>query len=56
MIGNKIADKITKVSKVLPQNNSETIISEHEKKKKKLRERYICPKERHEVIDEFRLR
>ena len=56
MIGNKIADKITKVSKVLPQNNSETIISEHEKKKKILRERYICPKERHEVIYEFRLR
>ena len=26
------------------------------KKKKILRERYICPKERHEVIDEFRLR
>ena len=55
MIGNKIADKITKVSKVLPQNNSERIISEHEKKKI-LRERYICPEERHEVIDEFRLR
>ena len=36
MIGNKIADKITKVSKLLPQNNSEAIISEHEKKKKYL--------------------
>ena len=30
--GNKIADRITKVSKTLPKNNSETITNEHHKK------------------------
>ena len=35
--GNKIADKITKVSKVLPKNNSET------NEKEILRERFIPP-------------
>ena len=29
--GNKIADRITKVSKTLPKNNSETITNEHHK-------------------------
>ena len=31
LIGNKIADKIIKVSIASPQNNSETITNEHEK-------------------------
>ena len=31
MTGNKIADKITKVSKTLLQSNSETITNEHDK-------------------------
>ena len=37
LIGNKTADRITKVSKTLPQNNSETVRDEEEI----LRERYI---------------
>ena len=32
MTDNKIADKITKVSKNLPKNNSETITDEYSKK------------------------
>ena len=31
MIGNKIADKTTKVSKTLKQNSSETVTNEHDK-------------------------
>ena len=31
LIGNKIADTNTKVSKTLPQNNAETITNRHEK-------------------------
>ena len=31
-IGNKIANKITKVSRSSPQNNSETIINDYDKK------------------------
>ena len=30
LVGNKISDKITKVSKTLPQNNSETVTIEEE--------------------------
>ena len=40
LIGNKIADKITRISKILPQNNSERERDEEEI----LRERYISPK------------
>ena len=29
MIGNKITDKITKVSRTLPQDNSETVKNDH---------------------------
>ena len=43
-IGNKIANKITKVSKKLKQNNSETVTNEYDKEIPK--ERYISPKER----------
>ena len=53
MIGNKIADRITKVSKVLPQDNSETIMNEYDKKIPK--ERYISREEKQEIIDELRL-
>ena len=38
LIGNKIADRITKVSKTSPQNNSETGTNEEEK--------YISPEKR----------
>ena len=56
MIGNKIADKITSVSKKKStkelHNNDETEedaeITTHKK-------RYISPKERQQIIDELRL-
>ena len=47
LIGNKIEDKITKVSKSSPQNNFE---SETE-----IKERYISIEERQQIIDELRL-
>ena len=46
MIGNKIDDKITKVSKNLPQNNSKTVESEIENTgfdKEVPKERYTSP-------------
>ena len=54
LIGNKSADKITKVSKNSQQNNSETVTNEHDKEIPK--ERYISPEERPEIIDELRLK
>ena len=50
LIGNKISDKITKVSKNSLQNNSETDTNEHDKK------RYITPDEIQEIIHELRLK
>ena len=41
MIGKKIADKITKVSRSSPQYNSETVANEHDKEIPK--ERYNSP-------------
>ena len=41
MIDNKIANKISKVSRSLPQNNSETVTNEHDKEIPK--EKYISP-------------
>ena len=49
----KIADKITKVSRNLQQNNSQTVTNENDKKIHK--ERYISPEKREEVIDDLRL-
>ena len=54
LIGNKIADKITSVSKkssakLLPQNNEDNDESEVPEKI------YISPEERQQVIDELRL-
>ena len=59
LITNKIADtvaksyegKITKVSKTLSQNNSETVTNEHDKEIPK--ERYISPEVRKQIIDEL---
>ena len=48
-----LADRITKVSKTLPQNNSDKITNEHEKYI--LKERYVSLEERDEIIDELRL-
>ena len=47
LIGNKIADKITKVPRSLLQNNKEMINNDNEL----LKERYVLPKERQEIID-----
>ena len=51
MIGNKIADKITKISKDLQQNNSETITNEHDQEIPK--ERYMSPEKRQKIIDDL---
>ena len=52
MIGNKIADKITSVSKKsakeLPNNDENVEITTHKK-------RYVPPEERQQIIDELRL-
>ena len=54
LIGNKIANKITKAPKHWQENNSETVKNKHDKEIPK--ERYISPEERQEVIDELRLK
>ena len=50
LIRNKIADRITKVSKMLPKDNSET-----NGEGEILRERYIFPEQRQKIIDDLRL-
>ena len=52
MIGNKIANKIIKVSKNSQQIN--LVINENDKEIPK--ERYMSPEEREEVTDSFRLK
>ena len=49
LIGNKISDRITKVSKTLPPHNSET------NKEEIFRERYISPEKRQQIINDLRL-
>ena len=53
LMGNKITDRITKVSKTVPQNNSKRITNEHDQEIPK--ERYVSPEQRQEIIDELRL-
>ena len=53
LIGNKIVDKITRVSKNSQQNHSETATNEYNKEIPK--ERYIPPEERQKIIDDLRL-
>ena len=53
MIGNKIDNKITGVSKDEQKNNSETVTNEHDEEIPK--ERYTCPEERQKIIDNLRL-
>ena len=48
-IGNKIADRITKVSKNLQQNNSETVTNENDKEIPN--KKYVSPKERQKITD-----
>ena len=52
LIRNKIANRITKASRSLPQNNSETTASEYDKELSK--ERNISPEKRQNVIDDIR--
>ena len=52
-IGNKIAGRITKISKNLQQNNLETVTDENDKEVPK--DRYISSKERQKIIDNLRL-
>ena len=54
LIGNKIANRITKVSKHSQQNNSETVTNENDKKI--LKERYVLPEEKQNIIDDLRLK
>ena len=50
LIGNKIADKITRVSEISPKINSETNEEEI------LREKYISPELRKKIVDDLRLK
>ena len=54
LIGNKSANRITKVSKNSQQNNSETFTNEHHKEIPK--EGYIPPEKIQEIIEELRLK
>ena len=51
LFGNKIADRITKVSKTSAQNSLEII----KNNKEILKEIYISPEERYKIIDDLRL-
>ena len=53
MIGNKIANKITKAQKSSQQVNSETVTNEHDKEI--LKERSLSPEERQWFINNLRL-
>ena len=52
LIGNKIADRITKVSETSPRNILETVKNKHEKEIPK--ERYILSEEMQKNIDNLR--
>ena len=53
LISNKMANKITKVSKNSQQINFQTVANENGKEIPK--ERYMSPKKRQEIIEDFRL-
>ena len=53
LFGNKMAHKITKISKTSKQNISKSVKNEHDKEIPE--ERYISPGERQKVIDDLRL-
>ena len=53
LVSNKIADKILKVSKNSPHNNSETVTNKHDKKNPT--GKYISSEERQKIIDDLRL-
>ena len=51
LLENETDDRITKVSKSSPQNNSETVTNEEQI----LKEGYISAEQRQKVIDDLRL-
>ena len=53
MIGNKIADEITEVSKNSQQNNPETVTNDNDNEI--LKERYVSPKERQRIVDNLEI-
>ena len=58
MTGNKIVDKIAKVSRTFPQNISETVTNDAENiefDREIRKERYVSPGKRQNVIDDLRL-
>ena len=50
LIGNKIADKVTRTSKTSPKNNLET------NEEEKIKEKYISPELRQKIIDDLKLK
>ena len=50
LIGNKIADKVTRTSKTSPKNNLE--MNEEET----IKEKYISPELRQKIIDDLKLK
>ena len=55
LIGNKIADKITSVSKKSAKNLQNKETEEEDVKRATHKKRYISPEERQQIIDELRL-
>ena len=55
LVGNKIADKITSVSKKSLKKPRDEELSSNEVNKEIPKKRYISPKERQQFIDELRL-
>ena len=53
LIGNKIADRITKISRSSLQNNSERMANEYDEEI--LEKRHISPEERQKIIDDLLL-
>ena len=54
LTGNKIPNRITKLSQNSHQNNSQTVTNENDKEVPK--ERYISPEERQKIMDDLRLK
>ena len=58
LIGNKIADKVTKVSRSSPNNSSETVKSKTENigyDRVKLKKIYMSPEKKQQIIAKLRL-
>ena len=57
LIGDKIANKITKVSRTSAQNNSEAVTNETENNKldREILRKKISPEKRQQIMDDVRL-